>query len=226
VTARLVPWPRVAVGLLVSAAAVVTLLAVRVHGKTSGNRYDNKIDSWIQRTVPDTVLRHALHLTDPPFVVALLGSVAIIGSALRRWDVTALAVFAPGLAVVLTEQVLKPVVHRSAIGPVHTVETAGVFAFPSGHETGIASLVAVLGLLLLGSTVRPARKIAGLAVLSAVLVAAAGALVGLSFHYATDTIGAIGVAIAATVGVALVIDRVSAAVSVGLAAGEPSRRAI
>lgn len=212
--------------LFATAAAAVAVLGALVHNGTSGNRFDDKIDFWIQRNVPDTALRYALHLTDPPLIVALLGLGAIIASALRRWDVTALAVVAPGLAVVLTEQVLKPLVHRSSLTPPKTVGQREILAYPSGHETGIASLVAVLGVVLLGSAIRLSRKIAGLAVLGAVLIAAASALVGLSFHYATDTIGAVGVAIATSLGVSLVIDKVSAAASIAHAAREPGRTSI
>jgi membrane-associated phospholipid phosphatase len=203
-TPRLVPWPRVALWAIAVSAAVVAILGGLVHDHAGTNRLDNAILQVINDVVPDRALRLALHLTDPPLVVGVLAATAVFALLLRRWNIAALAVIAPPIALLLTESVLKPVVHRSG--------EAESLAYPSGHETGIASLVCVLGLVLLASPVRRRRKVVLAAVLVAVVVAAAVALVGRYFHFATDTVGAVGVAVAVTLAVALVIDRVSAAI--------------
>jgi hypothetical protein len=213
VTRRLVPWPRIALAVIAASIAVVAILGALVHDKTHTDRLDSFVLHGVTKVVPGDVQRLFLHLTDPPLVAGLLTSIAVVSLILRRWDLAILAAIAPTVEVLLTEQVLKPLVHRSNV-----VVTAGLgqtesLAYPSGHETGVASLVTVLGLVVLGSSMRLGRKIAALIGLTLVLMAAAVALVGQFYHFATDTVGSVGVAIAVTLAVALAIDQVSAAVS-------------
>ena len=65
-------------------------------------------------------------------------------------------------------------------------------AYPSGHESGIGSFLAVTGLLVLTSGLARRYKIAVLAspCWSVALIASVRSLVGRYYHYATDTIGA------------------------------------
>jgi membrane-associated phospholipid phosphatase len=211
-TPRLVPWPRPALWVIATSVAVVAILGALVHDRTGTNRLDNAVLRLVSDVVPHALQQLALHLTDPPLVAGLLTATALVAVLLRRWDIAALAVAAPLLAVLLTEDVLKPLVHRSNAIVTTGLSGSEALAYPSGHETGVAGLVTVLGLVLLGSRVERRRKIVLLAVLVAVLVAAAVALVGLGFHYATDTVGALGVALTVTLTVALVIDQVAAAI--------------
>jgi membrane-associated phospholipid phosphatase len=196
-----------------ASVVVVAILGGLVHDDTHTNRLDNAILRLISDVVPDWLQRLALHLTDPPLVAGLLVSTAVVAALVRRWDVTVLAVLAPLIALWLTEDVLKPLVHRSNVLVTVGLSDSESLAYPSGHETGLASLVTVLGLVLLGSGVRRGRKIVWTAVLAAALVAAAIALVGRYFHFATDTVGAVGVALTVTLTVALAIDKVGAVIS-------------
>jgi hypothetical protein len=210
VTPRLVPWPRAALALIAASVAVVALLGALVHDDTAGNWFDNGVLRVIRDVVPDWAQRAAMHLTDPPLVLGLLVSIALVGLLVRRWDVTALAAMAPAVSVLLTEAVLKPLVHRSNTVVTHGLGQSEALAYPSGHETGLASLACVLGVILLSSGVRHARKLMWTGVLALAVVAAAVGLVGQFYHYATDTIGALGVALAVTLTAGLLIDRTAA----------------
>jgi membrane-associated phospholipid phosphatase len=209
-TPRLVPWPRAALAVIAACVAVVALLGALVYDDTGGNWFDNGVLRVIRDVVPDWVQGAAMHLTDPPLVLGLLVSIAIVGLLVRRLDIAALAVLAPAVSVLLTEEVLKPLVHRSNTVVTHGLGQSEALAYPSGHETGLASLACVLGVILLSSRVRNGRKLLWAAVLALAVVAAAMGLVGQFYHYATDTIGALGVALAVTLTAGLLIDRTAA----------------
>jgi undecaprenyl-diphosphatase len=200
-TRRLVPWPRVAVAIAVASAAGVAAIGVAVHDETGPIWFDHRVVRAINHGVPFWVQDAVLHLTDPALVVGVLAAAAAVAIALRRWNVLALVVLVPSVAVVLTEVILKPAIHRT--------KGLGSLAYPSGHETGLASLVCVLGLILLSSGLHAAYKVLGTAVLVVVGLAGGVALVGRYLHYATDTIGAIGVALSVTLVVGLLIDLVT-----------------
>jgi hypothetical protein len=199
---RLVPWPRAAVAVAAASAAVVAVIGVAVHDRTAPIWFDHRVVRAINHNVPFWLQDALLHLTDPALVVGVLAVTAIVAGALRRWNVVALVVLAPSVAVVLSEVILKPLIHRT--------KGADSLAYPSGHETGLASVLCVLGLILLSSGLRVAYKAIGTAVLVAALIAGAVALVGRYLHYATDTVGAIGVTLAVTLLVGLLIDAVTA----------------
>jgi undecaprenyl-diphosphatase len=218
--ARLVPRPRIALAAIAASVLVVGVLALLVHDDTHGNWFDNAVLRVVRDVVPDRVQGWGLDLTDPQLVIGLLVCLALVGAALLRWDVVGLVVAAPIVSVLLSEDVLKPLVRRS-----NDIVTArglsATFAYPSGHETALASLVCVAGVVLLASGVRTSRTVLWSAVLGIVLVAGAVGLVGHFFHYATDTIGASGVALAVTLGVAMAIDAVKAWLTTRLR--EPAR---
>jgi undecaprenyl-diphosphatase len=119
----------------------------------------------------------------------------------RWWSAAALAVLGPGLAAVATEFVLKPLVGRTLDGDL---------AFPSGHAVRVAAVSFVVLVLLAaqrGPCRRPTRLFVGLlAVL--VPIAAAYAVVGLTWHYTTDAVGGVIVAAAIVTATALVLDAV------------------
>lgn len=198
---RLVSWRRSAALLAVVSAAVVLALGVLVHDSSSGTRLDERVRRAIASTVSWSWRQHALDITDPPLIVAVLAVVAVIAIVRRRWDVLALVLIAPPISVVLTELVLKPLVGR------HSGDS---LAYPSGHETGLGSVVCVLAVVLIGSSVRTVYKAIGLIVLALLLVIGAIGLVGAFYHYATDIIGAVGVVVTTTLAAALAIDAVKA----------------
>ena len=104
------------------------------------------------------------------------------------------------VAVGLDEVLLKPLVHRTYWGNV---------VYPSGHTTAVFTLVATVTVLLLVPP-RPA-KAAALRVLIPVAACALGvvvaiAVIGLQWHYFTDTVAGAAVAIGTVCGLALLLD--------------------
>jgi undecaprenyl-diphosphatase len=191
----------------VGAALLVVVLSGWLHGagRTS-------FDTWALRrstAAIGTGGAHALSWISKPVlslsVIALIGVLAAVG---RRWRLVVLVAVAPALAVVLTEYVLKPLVDRYLFAPGVPIAVLRSYggAFPSGHETGVVA-AAVLALVALGQLrLSGAARAAVVAVLTGWTALGALGLVRNYYHYATDTIGALGVAAAVVLGSALTID--------------------
>lgn len=195
---------------VVGGLVAVALAVVVWHGTTTA------FDTWAFRRAyldfppPQSWGRRFWLLFSEPAVSFLVpGAVALWGVATRRWNVLALAVLGPAAALGLTEVLGKPLVGR-AIGPgVLQGSSIGTLhgSYPSGHETGLVAWLVLVLLVLLRQPV--GRRVRLVALTVAIVWALAGAL-GLTvnyYHYATDTLGAVGLATAAVLGVALAIDR-------------------
>jgi membrane-associated phospholipid phosphatase len=201
---------------LIGAAALVTcVLAVRLHDGSA-----TRFDRWaLRRSIADVGTdgaRFLLHCSDPALsfgVIAVVAMAAVLG---RRWALVALAALGPGLAVLLTEQVLKPIIGRFMTFPWMDPELSRQLysgAFPSGHETGVAS-AALLVLVGAGQLrLRPTVRAGLIVVLCGWTALAALGLIRNSYHYATDTFGAVGVSVVVVLGGALLIDRTAAAIA-------------
>jgi len=155
-------WPAVGLPLMV-------VLGLAVGDRSTG------VDDWFNRNgwAAHPVLGRLLFFTEPLLLQLLL--VAAVGLALyrRRWRLAAAAALTP-LAGVVAVRVLKRLFGR---------EREGALAYPSGHVT---VMMTVLGVVVL---VWGARR-------WLLLVAAAFAVLGtagqaLTYHYFTDTIGAV-----------------------------------
>jgi undecaprenyl-diphosphatase len=189
----------------VIAALVVAVLAVLLHGKRQTG-VDETITRWLYIHLRSWwIARKLLTLSEPAFEVGVLGALAV-GAAMRRaWNVVAVAVIGPIAAVVLSEFVLKPLVHRQLGGVSFPISDA----YPSGHETGIAALLTVLGLLTLRTAWSAAAKAAILLAFVIWAVVAAIGLIRNFAHYPSDTVGGVGVALAVVIGTAFAIDAVT-----------------
>jgi membrane-associated phospholipid phosphatase len=111
-----------------------------------------------------------------------------------------LAAIGPALAAAITEWVLKPLIGRTL---------SGAYSFPSGHTTGIFAVAFVVVVAMLDRAPPRPRALVALVVSVLSLVVAAGvaaALVADHYHYATDTVGGAGVALATVAIVGLGID--------------------
>jgi membrane-associated phospholipid phosphatase len=198
---RLVPRPlhRSTFVLTAACAVVLTALAVRYHG----GHQPGGFDEWVYRNVTKVRLPHGpltsvVNVVGPAFV-GFVAVLTVVLAARRRWQAAALATLGPGLALLVTE-VGKRVVGRSL---------DGMLALPSGHTTGVASVVAMIAVL---RTSR-ARHIGRAVVLGLLAVTLAAAAIGLAmvtlrFHYATDVIAGCCVGVAVPLAVALAIDGV------------------
>ncbi len=134
-----------------------------------------------------------------------LASVALAGLCMvfRVHRAALLSLSGPVSAAALTQWVLKPLIDR---------RLGGGFAFPSGHATGACAVAAVLVLLLLpGAALR--RRLPGfvrilLWYVAAVFSAGVGlGVVVLRYHYATDVVGGVAVAVVVIGVLAWALDR-------------------
>ena len=155
-------WPAVALPLMV------------VLGLAVGDR-STSIDDWFNRNgwAAHPVLGRLLFFTEPLLLQLLL--VAAVGLALyrRRWRLAAVVALTP-LAGVVAVRVLKRLFGR---------EREGALAYPSGHVT---VMMTVLGVVVL---VWGARR--WLLLVAAVFAGLGTAGQALTYHYFTDTIGAV-----------------------------------
>jgi membrane-associated phospholipid phosphatase len=114
-----------------------------------------------------------LYFTDPKVLAVVVLATLAVALYRRQWRMAIATAVCPLIGAGLA-RLLKPLFGR---------EKSGAFAYPSGHST---TVVVVMGMLVL---------VAG-AALWAVLVAVAFALLGMlgqamSYHYFTDTVGAL-----------------------------------
>ena len=155
-------WPAVGLPLMV-------VLGLAVGDRSTG------VDDWFNRNgwATHPVLGRLLFFTEPLLLQLLL--VAAVGLALyrRRWRLAAVAALTP-LAGVVAVRVLKRMFGR---------EREGALAYPSGHVT---VMMTVLGVVVL---VWGARR--WLLLAAAVFAGLGTAGQALTYHYFTDTIGAV-----------------------------------
>jgi hypothetical protein len=201
-------WRRPAYVVAAVGVVIVAVLAAVVYHGTS-----TSFDDWVfDRLYPEIgngAANAMLGFTTPAVSISLL--VAVFGGALlvRRWDVAALAALGPGVTLLITEAVLKPITSRVlgpglVLNPFH-ITVNGVY--PSGHEATVASTACVLVLVAGQLPMRRRTRSVFAAVLAAWTVVAAIGLVRSFWHYATDTIGAICLSAAVVLCVAMGIDR-------------------
>jgi membrane-associated phospholipid phosphatase len=197
------PW---AGALLACCAILVTVLGVLFAHQSSAGRFDHAVDSQvIARLGGHRGL--LLWLAAPGSLIpAGVLCAVIIGACLLtgRLNGAVLAAAAVVVGVGLDEVLLKPLVHRTYWGDV---------VYPSGHTTAVFALAATVAVLLL-SPPQPARA-AALRVLvpaaaCALAVVVAVAVIGLQWHYFTDTVAGAAVAIGTVCGLALLLDRPTA----------------
>jgi undecaprenyl-diphosphatase len=177
---------------------VVLVLAGSFHDERTGTRFDDAVYAAIMRNLSTGELNGLLHLTDPVPMTVLLAVVAGIAAVRCNWRLAAVTVISPLLALLLTERVLKPVVHRTHLGGL---------AYPSGHESAPACLATILAILAMRTGWRLAVKLAALAALVLYVSLCGVALVGVFYHYATDTVGAACLSAACVLATALIVDR-------------------
>lgn len=197
---RLVPRSLLpsAVVLAVACAVVLLALAIRYHGSTRPGGFDERAYSALAslRMARDPLI--AVVDAVPPTCGVLVAVLAGVLAARRKWRAAALVALGPGLALLVTEAG-KRVVGRTL---------DGMLALPSGHTTGIASVVATIAVL----RISRARHVGRAAAVGLLAVTLGAAIVGvgmvtLRFHYATDIVAGYCVGVAVPLAVAFAIDR-------------------
>ena len=199
---------RLAVLVIAFAAAGVATLGVWLHDRRSTG-VDHSITHFLAVHLSSSQTAvFLLGFSEPALALGVCAVVAGAAALARRWNVVLLAVAGPLIAVGLTELALKPLVHRTLGGSTYEgVHYPIADAYPSGHETGLCALTAVLALLVLRTRWSKAGKVVLTTLLAVWTLVGAVGLIRNYYHYPTDTLGALGVSIASVVATALVIDR-------------------
>ena len=193
------PW----VGALVVGCAVVVVVpGVLFAGQRTADWFDHAVDAPIVAWFT-AHQRLALWLVAPGSLYpAIVISAVIVAACLLagRLNGALLGAAAVPVAEVFSEKLFKPLVDRTLLGGI---------SYPSGHTTAIVALAATLTVLLLRPVKRPSARRARvliLAVAYAVVLGVALGLIGLRWHYFTDTVGGAAVGIGTVGGLALMLD--------------------
>ena len=202
---RLVRRDRVLPALVLAfGGAVLTgIVGWFVDGRDDGIAGDGVLERLVATVLPmgrgvSRVLGEFVADLGSPVSTALIMVVAAVFAWLRCGPrALALLLTGPPVAMILTTTILKPLIGRTR---------GDELAFPSGHTTSITSIALALILIVLSIPLSTAWRRGLLATFVAVPVAVAVCLVGRDYHYPTDTVGAVGVALAAVLLAAVIID--------------------
>jgi membrane-associated phospholipid phosphatase len=193
------PW----LGALVAGCAtLVVALGVLFAGERTADQFDHAVDQPIVALFAGHE-RLALWLVRPGSLYpAVVISAVIVAACLvaGRLNGALLSAAAVPVAEVFSEKLFKPLVDRTLLGGI---------SYPSGHTTAIVALAAMLTVLLLGPLKQPrarTARAATLAVAYAIVAGVALGLIGLRWHYFTDTVGGAAVAIGTVGGLVLILD--------------------
>ena len=191
--------------MIAAAVGGMVALGVRYAGARGPGHVDDSIDRRVQQTLSGhpRLLLDLIDLANPAAILLACAALCLVFLLLHRWRLALLAVFAPAVCTGLVDVVLKPLFDR---------RLAGGLSYPSGHTAAASALAIVVIIAVIGPN-RPNWSalwrffVAFVATCGAVAVAAA--LVGGGYHYATDTVGGVLIAIATALSVALLIDAVA-----------------
>ena len=196
------PGRRVAWVLLGVCVVVVLAIGAAFAHQTTADGFDRVVDDpFINGLGRDQALLDWMEYpgTQVPAVVLSL-AMAIAALARRRLDGVVLALLADLIATRIDEIALKPLFDRTYLGAV---------SYPSGHTTSIVSIVAVYVVLFVippGNSRGRAWRLGGLAVLLALTLITVIGVIGLRWHYFTDTVGGAAVGVGTVCALCLLID--------------------
>ena len=163
---------------------------------------DQSVDPWIQGMYGARydLLRWLALPGELVPVAALIVIIAVTCLVTGRVNGAVLAGVAVPVAIELTEHVLKPLTGRTKLG---------FLSYPSGHATATFALAAVLAVLMLnppGRALTPVLRLIIPAAAVALACTVSTAMIGLGFHYFTDTIAGAAVGVGTVTLTALVLD--------------------
>ena len=188
--------------LLACCAILVAVLGMLFAHQAKADWFDHAADApAITLLGGRQVLAHWLIAPGSPIPAAILTAVIATACLLTgRLNGAVLAVAAVPVADALVEGLLKPLVHRTYLGNV---------VYPSGHTTTIFALAATVTVLLLippqPDTARALRVLIP-AAMFVVGVVVAITLIGMRWHYFTDTVAGVAVGAGTVCGLALILD--------------------
>jgi membrane-associated phospholipid phosphatase len=186
---------------VIGSAALTAVGGILTAHHAQAGWLDRPIDARIQSALASHsgLLVAVADIAKPSRVALLIVALVVACVAVRRLDGALLAVVGVPAAIAVAEG-LKQLFDRTLHGaPV----------YPSGHTVTAFALAAVVMILMLC----PSRHVLPLAIRLAVTLAAmltacavALAVIGLNWHYFTDTLAGVAVAVGMVVGVSLAID--------------------
>ena len=197
VSARL--WAGV---LLAFCAVLVTVLGALYAYESTSDRLDRAIDSPIINWFGAHLgLGEWLISPGSPLPAGVLSATIVVSCLLAgRLNGAVLAATAIPVADALNDGLLKPFVHRTYLG---------VLTYPSGHTTAVFALAATVAVLRMVPLQRGRAGVLRMPLTAAAYVAAcvvAIALIGLRFHYFTDTVAGAALGTGTVCGLALLLD--------------------
>ncbi|MBE7187243.1 phosphatase PAP2 family protein [Jatrophihabitans endophyticus] len=198
-------WRPIALFAAAVGAAQLVALSFALHDRRT-THFDSRALIWLHDRVRGVAARVALDLSIPAVSLVLLALVLVVALRARQHRLAVLTVLAPAVSSALTEYVFKPLVARP-YGTGERYPAVVSRAFPSGHETLVASAAFVV--LLAAFRLRPAVRVLAVVLLTAWVMYAGVGLVVNFWHYTTDVFGAIAESAAVVLGGAVAIDRIS-----------------
>lgn len=190
-------WPVLATCVLVIAA-----LGLLLREQAHPDRLDSVVDTAMVasfRSHQGVLPWLALPGSTVPLIAVSL-AIAVGCLVARRPNGVILAVTAVPVTAFLDDTVLKHLVDRTHFGQL---------SFPSGHTASAMTLATVLGVLLHDPARRIATRMARAAlvvVACAVTALVAVGVIGLRWHYFTDTVGGVALGTGTVLALALLID--------------------
>jgi len=187
---------------LACCAVVVAVLGVIFAHQTAADPFDRAVDSPVISGLgrrPGLAAWLAYPGSQRP-AIALTAIIVVACLLTRRLNGAALAAAAVPVAVGVNDRLCKPLFDRTYLG---------VLSYPSGHTATMFALAAALVVLLYvppkSVTARVLRLVAWSAAGVAGTVVAVG-VIGLQWHYFTDTIAGAAVGIGTVCALALLLD--------------------
>jgi len=191
--------PRAGV-LLAGCAILVAVLGVLFAHQDTADRFDRAVDAPLVTVFSGHSALADLFAFPGTTIPAVALSAAMVAACLRtgRINGAVLAAVAAPAAVGLNDGLLKPWVDRSYLGQI---------AYPSGHTASVSALAATAILLFLASAGPPRwLRILILAVMSLLTVSVVVGVIGMPYHYFTDTVAGAAVGTGTVCALALLLD--------------------
>jgi membrane-associated phospholipid phosphatase len=202
-------------------ACAVAAIGFALLAAVVADDHSTAFDDWMFRTLfvhtGNAFATLTLAVSNAAVSIFICGLIVVVAAVARRWDVVVLASAGPAGTVLLTRYVFKPLLSRvlstddvyhalrGLVPPGESFSVTG--AFPSGHESAVASTAWVLIIVCCQASISRRLRAVLLTLIAAWALISAIGLVRNFWHYATDTIGAMCLATVVVVGLALVIDR-------------------
>jgi membrane-associated phospholipid phosphatase len=199
--------------LLCCCAIVVIALGIPFAHQSTADGFDRVLDGPVKSLLSGhgTLAYRMTYPGDQLPAVVLSVAMALGSLRSRRLNGAILALAAVFTATRVDEWLLKPLFDRKA---------DGALSYPSGHTTSVVAMITVYVVLFVLPPFASARarrwSLLGLLAFLALLVSTLLGVIGLGWHYFTDTIGGAAVAVGTVCGLCLLLDAVLGSVFGGV----------